>query len=116
MSSKWDGWLGLQFFLIHDCFRCVFSSNWRTLMRNGTETNKGFGPVVVVICGHTIVLVTQLVLRVPLGKPCDTYLHAGTRCRYVLPGCSLVVSASCTRMGCILYRRGYDSGHTMLTL
>ena len=33
-------------------------------MRNGTETNKGFGPVVVVICGHTIVLVTQLVLRV----------------------------------------------------
>ena len=107
-------------------------------MRNGIETKQLFGCVciigmvtsgrmpardglvVVSFVGTPLVLrrvlVTPLVLRVPLGKPCDTYLHAGTRCRYVLPGCSLVVSASCTRMGCILYRHGYDSGHTMLTL
>ena len=58
----------------------LVSSNWRTLVRNGTETNKCFGPVVVVICGHTMALVTPLVLRVPLGKPCDW--RQGTPCSH----------------------------------
>ena len=44
------------------------------------DRNKCFGPVVVVICGHTMMLVTSLVLRVPLGKPCDW--RQGTPCSH----------------------------------